>query len=125
MIHECHWRTQALGGDLRRLGFGLLPAEIESSPSGEPFSVLIPERGRPDLLAGTLKALGTALEGLETPYETCVLVNGARRNQYEVLVRAFPWVQWHFAKRALGFHGAMRHLLTRARHPWVYLLNSD
>jgi len=95
-------------------------------PLNEAFSVLIPERARPELLAATLEALGKALEGLESPYEVIVLVNGVRRRQhYSELRRAFPWVEWHFSMRALGFHGAMKGLLQRARHPWVYLLNSD
>jgi len=95
-------------------------------PLNEAFSVLIPERARPDLLGATLEALKAALEGLDAPYEVIVLVNGVRRRKhYDGLRRAFPWVEWHFAMRALGFHGAMERLLAHARHPWVYLLNSD
>lgn len=93
--------------------------------AGQPFDILIPERGRPDLLAATLEALKIALAAVQTPNSVHVLVNGSRRADYAQLLTAHADVHWHFERRALGFHGAIRQLLLRCRAPWVYLLNSD
>lgn len=93
--------------------------------AGEPFDVLIPERGRPDLLAATLAALKIALAAVQTPNTVQVLVNGSRRADYAMLQAAHADVHWHFVRRALGFHGAIRQLLLHCQAPWVYLLNSD
>ena len=41
-------------------------------------SVLIPERGTPDLLAECLAAADTALRRIDEPYEVIVVVNGAQ-----------------------------------------------
>lgn len=89
------------------------------------LSVLIPERGRPDLLAGTLAAAQAALSAVALPSELRVLVNGAPASDYAALQAQFPQVHWAFVGHALGFHGAVQLLLQAAAHPWVYLLNSD
>lgn len=89
------------------------------------FSVLIPERGRPDLLAGTLAALALARRGIQSRHQVHVLVNGAAEADYGALVMRFPDVRWRFCARALGFHGAIARLLAGIDEPWVYLLNSD
>lgn len=92
----------------------------------EGFSVLIPERGRPDLLQATVTALQAALAKLEdVPFETLVCVNGADPWHYDDLRSAFPWIEWLFWPTPMGYHGAITYLLEHARHPWVYLLNSD
>ncbi len=93
--------------------------------SSEPIEVLIPERGRPDLLAATLSALALATARLTLPCRIRVVVNGAAASDYRALRRRHPEVDWHFVRRPLGFHGAVAALLARAQAPWVYLLNSD
>lgn len=89
------------------------------------FEVLIPERGRPDLLAGTLAALAQARAGLAIAHHVHVLVNGAPPHDYRDLVQRHADVRFSFEPRALGFHGAIARLLALADQPWVYLLNSD
>ncbi|MEZ5468960.1 MAG: glycosyltransferase [Lysobacterales bacterium] len=93
--------------------------------ASEPIEVLIPERGRPDLLGATLSALALACAGLEVPCQIRVLVNGAAASDYRALRGAHAGVEWRFVQRPLGFHGAVAALLDRAQAPWVYLLNSD
>lgn len=88
-------------------------------------SILIPERGRPDLLDGTLLAARSALKALSEPNELRVLVNGAPESDYAALRARYPDVHWAFVPHALGFHGAIQLLLAAAKYPWVYLLNSD
>lgn len=95
------------------------------SAAGAAFSVLIPERGRPDLLAGTLAALAVARRGVAPRHQVRVLVNGAAESDYRELVQRHADVHWQFAARALGFHGAIGRLLAAVEEPWVYLLNSD
>ncbi len=95
------------------------------SAADAPFSVLIPERGRPDLLAGTLAALDRARSGLTVAHQVRVLVNGAPARDYRELMLRHADVHWQFTARALGFHGAIERLLAEAGEPWVYLLNSD
>ncbi|HWS26578.1 MAG TPA: glycosyltransferase [Xanthomonadales bacterium] len=95
------------------------------NPAATGFQVLIPERGRPDLLAGTLAALAQARMGLGAAHDVQVLVNGAPAQDYAPLVQQHQDVRFSFEPRALGFHGAIARLLAQARAPWVYLLNSD
>ncbi|GMU42588.1 MAG: glycosyltransferase [Xanthomonadales bacterium] len=90
-----------------------------------PVAVLIPERGRPDELAHTLAALAAACAGIEPAPRVRVLVNGAPRADYAALQGAHAGVEWHFTRRALGYHGAVVRLVADSAEPWVYLLNSD
>lgn len=90
-----------------------------------PFEVLIPERGRPDLLGDTLQALAAARAQIDVPHRVRVLVNGAPAGDYLDLQRQHADIQWSFVDAALGFHGAVTQLLQRTNAPWVYLLNSD
>jgi len=94
-------------------------------PVDEPFTVLIPERGRPDLLGRTLRALATSRAEIDTANHVHILVNGTPPAHYQLLVRENPDVEWFFHPRPLGFHGAISHLLETTDAPWVYLLNSD
>lgn len=94
-------------------------------PEQAELAVLIPERGLPEQLAGTLAALMEARCALPEPSEVHVLVNGSRLADYEPLRRRYSGVRWHHRSRALGYHGAIRELLRLTRASWVYLLNSD
>jgi GT2 family glycosyltransferase len=89
------------------------------------FAVLIPERGRPDLLAKTLRALATACAVIDTPCRVHILVNGARAPDYRLLIERHRDMDWCFHPRPLGYHGAIGRLLRMTEAPWVYLLNSD
>lgn len=89
-------------------------------------SVLIPERGTPDLLAGTLAAARAALARIDgEPRQLVVVVNGAPRADYAGLVAQYPEADWQFHPQPLGFNGAIEAGLRRVRHDAVYLLNSD
>lgn len=89
------------------------------------ISVLIPERGRPDLLGDTLAAATAALAQVSVPHELRVLVNGAPAADYVALQSRFPAVRWAFVGHALGYHGAVQLLAHGAEYAHVYLLNSD
>jgi GT2 family glycosyltransferase len=88
-------------------------------------SVLIPERGTPDLLAQALASLVPALARVGEPTEIIVVVNGATPADYAGLQRQFPNVVWQFHGAALGFTGALAQGLAAVRHGAVYLHNSD
>jgi len=89
------------------------------------ISVLIPERGTPDLLAESLAAAIDATRVLTEPSQIVVLVNGEPRTSYTSLISRWPEVEWQFFAEPLGFNGAIEAGLQSVRHDWVYLLNSD
>lgn len=89
------------------------------------ISVLIPERGTPDLLGETLEAAVAAARRVSESTEIVVLVNGEPRTSYEELASRWPNVRWEFHAEALGFNGAIEAGLRLVRYDWVYLLNSD
>ena len=97
----------------------------DAAASIEPFSILIPERGRPDLLEATLTALTLARQAINVPHRVRLLVNGAPPNDYTKLRCRHPDIEWSFTPQALGFHGAIQALVDGESQPWVYLLNSD
>jgi len=88
-------------------------------------SVLVPERGTPDLLEETLAAAMAATLRVAEPTQVVVLVNGEPRESYEDLIARWPTVEWQFHAEPLGFNGAIEAGLKLVRHDWVYLLNSD
>lgn len=88
-------------------------------------SVLIPERGTPDLLERALAGLHLALEGVNEPLEIIVVVNGAPAARYAGAVAHFPKVVWQFHEAPLGFSGALAQGLAAVRYGGVYLHNSD
>ncbi len=89
------------------------------------ISVLIPERGTPDLLSECLAAAELALAQIGEPVEILVVVNGAAEADYADLKGSHPKVRWQFHAQGLGYNGAIRAGLAELRHDWVYLLNSD
>lgn len=98
---------------------------IARGARAEGISVIVPERGTPDLLAETLAALEQALLGVAEAQQVIVVVNGAARADYAALQRRWPDYDWQFHDRALGYNGAVEAGLAAARHGWTYLLNSD
>jgi GT2 family glycosyltransferase len=114
----------ALAGLLARRRAPALPQlQIRSEEPG--LSVIVPERGTPDLLAETLDALHAALSHVDEPTQVVVIVNGAEQIHYAALCTKYPLAEWHFHARPLGFNGAISAGLAHARHAWTYLLNSD
>lgn len=95
------------------------------APWSAGISVVIPERGTPDLLAECLEAATAALAQISEPVELIVIVNGANENDYSALRARYPQVRWQFHAPALGYNGAISAGLKLVRHDWVYLLNSD
>ena len=98
------------------------PSDFAWTPG---LSVLIPERGTPELLAETLAALHDALQKITEPAQVVVVVNGAEISAYATLKQRFPQSQWLHYPKALGYTGAIAAGLKQARYDWVYLLNSD
>ncbi len=88
-------------------------------------SVLIPERGTPELLAESLESAVAALAQIDEPGEIVVVVNGAPEADYAGLRTRFPQVRWQFHAQGLGYNGAVAAGLLAVSHDWVYLLNSD
>ena len=101
------------------------PRRARDEAEGGGVSVLIPERGTPDLLSDTLAAAEAALARIDEPGELVVVVNGAPRTDYAALQVRHPQVRWQFHPRPLGYNGAIVAGLRAVRHPWTYLLNSD
>lgn len=89
------------------------------------ISVIVPERGTPDLLAETLAALERALDAVAEPQQVIVVVNGAAHADYAGLQLRWPGYEWQFHAEALGYNGAIEAGLAAARYGWSYLLNSD
>jgi radical SAM protein with 4Fe4S-binding SPASM domain len=88
-------------------------------------SILIPERGTPELLERALEGAEIALAAVDEPTEIVVIVNGVERRLYDDLVGRFPKVRWIFVRSALGFSGALARGLNEIRYGGVYLHNSD
>jgi len=107
----------------RRRARGPVPSPSAGWKPG--LSIIVPERGTPDLLAETLAAVTQALASVDEPAELIVIVNGAARDDYAALCTKYPTADWQFHDRALGFNGAIAAGLERAHHDWTYLLNSD
>jgi GT2 family glycosyltransferase len=91
----------------------------------EGLSVLVPERGRADLLAITLLHLRIAREELDAQCEALVLVNGSCATDYAGLQDQYPDVDFLFEAKPLGYGAAIEQMVRHARFAWVYLLNSD
>jgi GT2 family glycosyltransferase/glycosyltransferase involved in cell wall biosynthesis len=89
------------------------------------LSVLIPERGTPEMLAESLTAAVAALARIDEPGEVVVVVNGAPDADYAELRAQYPQVRWQFHTDGLGYNGAIAAGLGVVAHDWVYLLNSD
>jgi len=89
------------------------------------ISIVIPERGTPDLLAQTLASARAAIKQLGEACEVIVMVNGAAFDRYRELRQRFPKVRWLYSRKPLGFSGAVQRGVRKARFDWVYLLNSD
>jgi GT2 family glycosyltransferase len=126
------WREWALAAVLRSVDTlaPLLPLPETPAPTPLPaarpgFSILIPERGTPALLAGCLASVKVACAATVEPVAIHVVVNGCARGDYAALCAQHPAVDWHFEAQALGFSGALARGLDVVAHDWVYLVNSD
>ncbi len=89
------------------------------------LSVVIPERGTPELLSECLQALQSAAVRVVEPVQVIVVVNGAEPESYGGLVRQYPGHQFLFFREPLGFSRAVQRGLSHAVRDWTYLLNSD
>jgi GT2 family glycosyltransferase/glycosyltransferase involved in cell wall biosynthesis len=89
------------------------------------LSIVIPERDRPDLLAACLESVFAALDAVSEAAEVIVVVNGTGPDGYRALTARWPQVRWVHVEACIWYEGAVREGLARARHDWVYLLNSD
>ncbi len=89
------------------------------------LTVVIPERGRPELLKSCLESLEVALRKVPEQSEVIVVVNGTEPEAYRELVEQHQRIQWIFHIVPLGFSDAIHAGVRRAAHPAVYLLNND
>jgi len=102
------------------------PRTIRRLPPWRPgISIVIPERGTPDVLERTIEAALAAAEGLDEESELIIAVNGAPLSAYARLQQRFPRLRWLHSERALGFSGAIEWGVKESRFDWAYLLNSD
>ncbi len=92
---------------------------------GTGVSVIVPERGSPDLLAEALGSVREAAARVGERVETLVVVNGVPRDDYRDLARDSMGVRWLHHPSPLGFASAIRRGVRAARYGAVYLLNSD
>lgn len=88
-------------------------------------SIVIAERGTPDLLHQTLCALLEACSQIDEPFEIIVRVNGVDASGYSVLEERFASAIWSYAKEPLGYSRAIQTALDLVQYDWCYLLNSD
>lgn len=88
-------------------------------------SVLVPARETPDLLAPTLAAAAVALSRIEEPSELIVVMSGTQSASGGGLRHAIAGASWIIRPDALSYVDAVALGLARAKHPWIYLLNSD
>jgi len=89
------------------------------------LSVIIPERDSPDLLEQCLQSVTAAARRWPEPLQVVVMANGVLPQTYAALRARYPDFDFVCAPSALTFCGAVRGGLRRARHDWIYLLNSD
>ncbi len=89
------------------------------------LSVIIPERENLLELGACLAALREALARWNEPSEILLVVNGCDAGPYRKLRAEYPEIRWQFHPRPLSFSAAILAGLRKARHDWVYLLNSD
>lgn len=101
------------------------PKRDQSLPFVPGISIVIPERGTPDLLACTLEALINACARINEPFQIIVVVNGCDPRTYHDLVAKYGDIAWQFHPEPLGYDGAIAAGLRVCRHAWTYLLNSD
>lgn len=89
------------------------------------LSVVIAERGTPDLLKQTLEALRRACAEIQEPCQVIVLINGVSQSDYTSLQEEFTAVTWRHVRDPLGYGRAISAGLELVEHDWCYLLNSD
>jgi len=99
--------------------------EASVTPAGGGVSLVIPARDTPDLLIPTLALAEAAMARIEETSELVIVVSGADAAAYAGLRRSFPFARWIFRAEALDFGAAIELGIASAKHPWVYLLNSD
>ena len=97
-----------------------------ASPDVRPgLTVVIPERGSPDLIEQCLESVDAAGHSLTEPLQVVVAANGIQNEDYAPVRARYPWVEFVCQAPALTFCGAVRAGLERAQYDWVYLLNND
>jgi MoaA/NifB/PqqE/SkfB family radical SAM enzyme/GT2 family glycosyltransferase len=107
---------------------GRLPKKrpLSSPGHGAPgMTIIIPERGDPQMLGECLDSVAAAVGHLAEPVQVLVVANGSRGEDYSSLRPQHRKVEFLIEERALSFTGAVREGLRKASYDWVYLLNND
>lgn len=108
-----------------RAGQKSAASQVGTSPAST-LSVIIPERGNPDMLETCLQALEVATARLLMDVPVVLIVNGVRRlSDYASLEDRHPNCKFVYFRRPLGFSEAIRAGMSHVSTGWVYLLNSD
>ena len=107
-----------------RLSTSRRPA-VSGMPVRPGISVVIPERGTPELLAPALASVERALARCAEPSEVIVVVNGADPAAYADLKARHLATEWLHFGHPLGFSAAVARGVARTSMPWTLLLNSD
>ena len=94
-----------------------------NNPHG--ISIIIPERGNPEMLRACINSLEKALSHINEPQQIIVVVNGTDLTPYEQLSHEFPTIEWLNSINPLGFSSAISMGLAQAQYEWVFLLNND
>lgn len=96
------------------------------NPPSDSLSVVVPERGSPDMLDECLTSLRRALGVIAGTAEVIVVVNGMRTMaDYSGVRRRHSGYRFLFDNRPLGFSSAISRALRSVTSGWTYLLNSD
>jgi MoaA/NifB/PqqE/SkfB family radical SAM enzyme/GT2 family glycosyltransferase len=94
-------------------------------PGAPGMTIIIPERGSPQMLGECLDSVAAAVEPVAEPVQVIVVANGSPGEDYSSLRTRHPEVLFVTREQALTFSGAVREGLKKALYDWVYLLNND
>lgn len=115
--------ADAVAARVRPLATRHSPPAVRTARPG--LSVIIPERDSPHLLEQCLQSVTEAARHWPDPLQVVVMANGVLPQAYAALRARHPDVDFVCERQPLSFCGAVRRGLRRARHDWIYLLNSD
>ena len=88
-------------------------------------TVIIPNYNGIDYLENCLRSLENSFADKAPAFEVCIVDNGSVDGSPEMAEQFFPWTQIIRFPENRGFCAAINEGITRARTPYVFLLNND
>lgn len=88
-------------------------------------TVIIPNYNGIDYLENCLRSLESSFTDKAPAFEVCIVDNGSVDGSPEMAEQLFPWTQIIRFPENRGFCAAINEGITRARTPYVFLLNND